>query len=94
MGDHGAMDMVALSDEELAEVSAGDFELRDLSLTLNRNGEVFDVNLQNNVADRFTLDIAQGAFNSAQGVFTTLQTVNSAVDLSVVVNIFFNGQNL
>jgi len=34
------------------------------------------------------MDIANSAFGGAQGVFTTLQTVNSAVNLDVVVNIY------
>jgi hypothetical protein len=73
-----------LSDEELAGVTAGDF-------SVNLDG--FDVVIQENAASAFTLDIAQSAFNSAQGVFTTLQAVNSAVNLSVVVNIYLNGQS-
>lgn len=78
-------DLIALGDEELAQVSAGDFEI-DL--------ETFDVMIRDNEAGFFTLDIANTAFAGAQGLFTTLQTVNSAVDLNIIVNIFVNQQNL
>ena len=74
-----------LSDEELAEVTAGEF-------AINLDG--FDVVIQDNQAGTFTLDIAQSAFGGAQGVFTTLQAVNSAVNLSVIVNIYLNGPNI
>ena len=80
-------ELVALTDEELAEVSAGDFELSDFEMSVNG----FDVTLQDNGASMFTMDIAQNAFDSAQGVFTTLQAVNSAVQMSLVVNIYING---
>ena len=92
--DSEALELVALDDEELAGVSAGDFSVKDIELTLNQDGQNFTVDLQNNRAERFSMDIAQSAFGSAQGVFTTLQTVNSVVDLSVVVNIVINGQTL
>lgn len=75
--------LTALTDEELGEVSAG-----DLQLSL----EDFDVMISGNEAGLFTMDIASSAFNNAQGVFTTLMAVNSAVDLTVIVNIFFNQQ--
>ena len=84
----GIVETATLSDEELSEVSAGDFDLKDFEM--NYNG--FDVTLDHNTADRFRFDIAQNAFDSARGVFTTLQAVNSAVDLTVVVNITINGQ--
>lgn len=71
--------LVALSDTDLADVSAGDF-----ATTVNG----FDVTIQDNQAHEFTFDIAQSAFDSAHGVFTTLQTVNSAIDLTVIVNIY------
>ena len=74
-------EFVALTDEELGQVSAG-----DLQVSL----EDFDVMISGNEAGLFTMDIASSAFNNAQGVFTTLMAVNSAVDLTVVVNIFFN----
>jgi hypothetical protein len=75
-------DLMALSDEELGEIAAGDVQMtvEDLSVFVH-----------DNEAGYFTMDIAQGAFNGAQGVFTTLQTVNSAVDLNVVVNIYLSG---
>ena len=76
-----SQEATALSDSELDEVSAGDF-----AMALDR----FDLTIHDNQAGRFTMDIAEGAFNAAQGVFTTLQAVNSAVDLTVVVNIFLN----
>ena len=76
-------ELAALSDEELGQVAAGDFQM---------NMENFDVMIHDNQAGRFSMDIAQGAFNAAQGVFTTLQAVNSAVDLQVTVNIFLNNQ--
>ena len=72
---------VAMSDQELGQVSAGDFEV---------NLGTFDVLIDNNQAGMFTLDIARSAFGGAQGLFTTLQAVNSAVDLTVIVNIFLN----
>jgi len=75
--------LASLSDEELAGVSAGDYQI-----TLDR----FDVMIQDNQAGQFTMDISEAAFNGAQGVFTTLQTVNSAVDISVIVNIYVNQQ--
>ena len=71
----------SMSDQELEQVSAGEF-----SMSLDE----FDVVIQDNKAGAFSLDIAQSAFRGAQGVFTTLQTVNSAVDLNVVVNIYLN----
>jgi hypothetical protein len=73
-----------LSDEDLAGVTAGEF-------SVNLDG--FDVVIQDNAAGAFTLDIAQSAFGGAQGVFTTLQAVNSAVNLSVIVNVYLNGQS-
>lgn len=77
-------ELVALSDEEMGQVSAGVFEM-----TL----EDFNVAIHENSASRFTMDISQFAFEHAQGVFTTLQTVNSAIDLNVVVNIYVNHQS-
>ena len=68
-----------LNDADLAQVSAGSYDL-----TLDG----FDINIANNEAGQFTFDIAQSAFANAQGIFTTLQTVNSAVDLTVIVNIY------
>jgi hypothetical protein len=73
--------MIELSDAELSLAVGGVFE--------TQLGE-FNVTIQDNDAGSFTLDIAQSAFQNAQGVFTTLQTVNSAIDLTVVVNIFLN----
>ncbi len=87
--DGGAADtsgMVALDDEQLADVSAGEFNLSDFSVDFKN----FSVSLQDNEASDFTLNIAQNAFGGAHGVFTTLQAVNSAVDLTVIVNIFLN----
>ena len=72
-----------LSDAELGEVNAGDFQVAL---------DGFNVAIENNEAGLFTLDIAQSAFNGATGLFTTLQAVNSAVDLTVIVNIYINGQ--
>ena len=74
-------EVTVLTDEELSQVSAG-----DLQMSL----EDLDVFIHNNEAGLFTMDIATSAFENAQGVFTTLMAVNSAVDLTVVVNIFFN----
>lgn len=74
-----AAELTALSDDELGEIEGG-----ELLMSL----EDFDVFVHDNEAGMFTMDIAQSAFNGAQGVFTTLQTVNSAVDLNVVVNIY------
>lgn len=76
-------ELASLSDDELAGVRAGDYQI-----TLDR----FDVMIQDNQAGQFTMDISEAAFNGAQGVFTTLQTVNSAVDMSVIVNIYVNQQ--
>ena len=78
-------DFLAMTDDELAGVNAGvyDLQLPD-----------FNVVLQNNEAGMFSLDISQEAFNGARGLFTTLQAVNSAVDLTVIVNIYLNGQQL
>lgn len=86
-GEAGSNGAIALSDEELGDVSAGDFQPNDLKLTLDQ----FNVSIQNNQAGLFTFDIGQNAFQGAQGIFTTLQLVNSAVDLNVIVNIFLNG---
>ena len=79
--------LVVLKDEDLGDVSAGDFQPSDLKLTLDQ----FNVSIQNNQAGLFTFDIGQSAFQNAQGIFTTLQLVNSAVDLNLIVNIFLNG---
>jgi len=73
----------ALSDAELDQVAAG-----ELLMTL----EDFNVFVHNNEAGFFTMDIASSAFSGAQGVFTTLQTVNSAVDLNLVVNVYLGWQ--
>lgn len=73
----------ALNDEELSDVCAGEFQL---------NLDNFDVVIQDNQAGQFKVDIAQNAFRGAQGVFTTLQAVNSAVDLTVIVNIYVGQQ--
>jgi hypothetical protein len=75
--------VTVLSDEELGGIEAGNiaFDLED-----------FNVAIQDNEAGVFTLDIAHSAFGGAQGVFTTLQAVNSAVDLTVIVNIYLNGK--
>lgn len=78
--------MVALDDDQLAGVSAGEFNLNDFAVEFKD----FNVSLQDNQAGEFTMSIAQDAFNGAHGVFTTLQAVNSAVDLTVIVNIFLN----
>lgn len=75
--------LVTLSDEELDGVTGGDFELAL---------EGFDILIGDNEAGMFSMDIAQNAFDSASGIFTTLQAVNSAVNLSVIVNIYLNGQ--
>jgi len=72
-----------LNDDELSDVMAGEFKM-------NMNN--FDVRIQDNQAGQFNFDIAQNAFHGAQGVFTTLQTVNSAVDLTVIVNIYLGQQ--
>ena len=71
--------LVALSDQDLEGVTGGEFELAL---------EGFDILIADNEAGMFTMDIAQSAFQSAQGIFTTLQAVNSAVDLTVIVNIY------
>jgi hypothetical protein len=73
--------LVALTDEQLETVSGGDYELAL---------EGFEVLIAENEAGYFTMDIAQNAFDGAQGLFTTLQAVNSAVNLSVIVNIYVN----
>ena len=75
-----------LSDAELAEVSAGDLG----DLTENIELGAFDVFLSQNEAGMFTMDIAQNAFDGAQGFFTTVQAVNSAVSLNMIVNIFLD----
>lgn len=69
----------SMSDEELAQVSAGDIDV-DLG--------ALDVILQDNLASQFGLNISSNAFQSAQGLFTTIQAVNSAVNLKLIVNIF------
>ncbi|PIQ84482.1 MAG: hypothetical protein COV75_02015 [Candidatus Omnitrophica bacterium CG11_big_fil_rev_8_21_14_0_20_63_9] len=74
-----AVDDGSMSDEELAEVSAGDIDV-DLG--------ALDVILQDNLASHFGLNISSNAFQSAQGLFTTIQAVNSAVNLKLIVNIF------
>jgi hypothetical protein len=71
--------LVALSDEQLETVTGGDYELAL---------EGFEVLIAENEAGYFTMDIAQNAFDGAQGLFTTLQAVNSAVNLNVIVNIY------
>lgn len=73
--------LIVLSDEELSQVSGGDFTttLEDLNISIQRNS-----------ASEFTMDISEFAFQNAQGVFTTLQTVNSAVNLNMIVNIYLN----
>ena len=76
-----SMDIAELNDEELSAVTAGQFAI---------NVEGFDVTIQDNQAGDFTLDIAQNAFDSASGLFTTVQAVNSAVSLSMIVNIYIN----
>ena len=75
-----------LSDAELAEVSAGDLG----DLTENIELGAFDVFVSQNEAGMFTMDIAQHAFDGAQGFFTTVQAVNSAVSLNMIVNIFLD----
>ena len=70
-----------MDDQALSQVNAGSFEFMM---------DDFDVLISNNQAGLFNLDIANSAFNGAQGIFTTLQTVNSAVDLTIIVNIFLN----
>lgn len=74
-----------LSDSELAEVSAGDLSFTEMI----ELGE-FDAFISQNEAGFFTMDIAPHAFNGAQGFFTTVQAVNSAVDLNLIVNIFLD----
>lgn len=76
-------DPAVMDDDELSDVRAGEFKM-------NMNN--FDVLIQDNQAGQFKFDIAQNAFHGAQGVFTTLQTVNSAVDLTVIVNIYLGRQ--
>ena len=78
-----SMQMAELNDEELSVVTAGEFAI---------NIEGFDVVIQDNEASGFTMNIAQDAFNNAQGIFTTVQAVNSAVNLSMIVNIYLNQQ--
>jgi hypothetical protein len=75
----GAM---ALDDHQLSDVRAGDFEF---------GLEGFDISVSDNEAGLLTLDIAQNAFENARGLFTTLQAVNSAVNLNLIVNIYLNG---
>ena len=79
------LQLAAMSDEELGGVAGGD--LRQVSL------DDFNMTISNNQAGYFTMDIAQSAFDGAQGVFTTLQTVNSAVNFNLVVNIYLNAQS-
>ena len=74
-------EMVTLSDEDLEGVTGGDYELAL---------EGFDILIGDNEAGQFTMDIAQGAFDNAQGIFTTVEAVNSAVNLNVIVNIYLN----
>lgn len=78
----------AMSDDEMSEVAAGNFQLLEL--------DKFNVLIQDNEAGLFTMDIAQGAFHDAKGLFTTVQAVNSAVNVkaTMIVNIFLNGQNV
>ncbi len=76
-------DPAAMNDDELSDIRAGEFKM---------NMGNFDVLIQDNQAGQFKFDIAQNAFHGAQGVFTTLQAVNSAVDLTVIVNIYLGQQ--
>jgi hypothetical protein len=71
----------AMSDEELGGIHAG-----EIGLSLDG----WEILVQNNDAGFFTLDIAESAFGQAQGLFTTLQAVNSAVNMNVIVNIYLN----
>ncbi len=75
---------LAMDDAQLADVEAGDFQVAL---------EGFEVLIQDNSAGEFTMSIAESAFGSAQGLFTTIQAVNSAVDLTIIVNIFLTQQN-
>jgi len=78
-------DLMLLSDEELDQISgAGEIQLT--------KGD-FDVFIGENQLGQFQLDIAPTAFQNAQGFFTTLQAVSSAVDLTVIVNIYLNTVN-
>ena len=80
----GLSELRALDDNELRGVTAGDLDIQfgNDSLTF----------IQGNEAHTFSFDIGQGAFANAQGVFTTISAVNSAVNLDVIVNIYLGTQ--
>lgn len=75
--------LITLSDEELAGFSAGEMEF---SL------DEFLLRIEGNSADMFSMGIAESAFAGAGGIFTTLQAVNSAVNMTLIVNIWLDGQ--
>lgn len=77
-----AMELASLSDNELDGYSAGETQviLDDFFITID-----------NNSADLFTMSIAQDAFGGAQGLFTTIQAVNSAINMTMIVNIWLTG---
>lgn len=76
----GPDEMVLLSDEELSQVRAGDLDIEVLGDTVTF--------IEGNQARSVSFNIGDRAFSRAEGVFTTLMAVNSAVDLSVVVNVY------
>ena len=77
---------VILSDDELGEVRGG-----DLDIVFDGKTAMFTSSVADNAARNFSMTVDQSAFAGAQGIFTTLQAVNSAVNLNVIVNIYLTG---
>ena len=75
--------LTTLSDEELAGFSAG-----EIAVSLDE----FLVQMEGNSASMFDIGISESAFAGAGGIFTTLQAVNSAVNMTLIVNIWLDGQ--
>lgn len=85
---------VALSDEELGEITAGattiNVQVENDVITLEQGGEMVTL-MQGNLALDFLQGIGGNAFRGAEGVMATVQAVNSVIDLDVIVNIYLNG---
>lgn len=90
----GSSGPIPLSDAELSTITGGVTEINiqvvNDVITLEQGGE-FLTFLQGNAAFDFNQGISGNAFRGAEGVFTTLQAVNSVIQLDMVVNIYLDG---
>jgi hypothetical protein len=81
--------LVELSDAELDSIQGGFLD----DMTYEFDGEILSF-VGGNSAYGFDIGIGSNAFRSSEGIITTIQAVNSVIDLDIFVNIYLNGRGL